>query len=74
MEAILIEQGAFKMGSNDGLQYESPAHSVTISKSFYMGRHVVTLGQYDKFCEATGMDKPKGGADGIKAPYNKSIV
>ena len=33
--------------------HEKPAHKVTISKDFYMGKHEVTVGQFRRFVEAT---------------------
>ena len=38
---ILVEGGAFKMGSDTGLKNERPAHTVTL-KSFYIGQYEVT--------------------------------
>jgi formylglycine-generating enzyme required for sulfatase activity len=36
------------MGSNDGEKSEKPVHKVKISRSFYMGKYVVTQAQYAK--------------------------
>ena len=33
--------------------YEKPAHKVTLTKAFYMGKHEVTVGQFRRFVEAT---------------------
>jgi len=70
MSFILVPPGAFKMGTSNeeigallakhpGLRREflageSPLHKVTISRSFYMGQHEVTVGQFRRFVEATG--------------------
>lgn len=34
--------------------YETPQHKVTISKSFYMGKYEVTVGQFKKYIADTG--------------------
>jgi formylglycine-generating enzyme required for sulfatase activity len=41
---------------------EKPAHKVTLSKAFWMGKHEVTVGQFRKFVDATGYktDAEKG--------------
>ena len=58
MKLRLIPAGEFVMGSpasekerNIG---EGPQHKVEITKSFYMGIHELTKGQYDHFVEASG--------------------
>ncbi|MDR1868349.1 MAG: SUMF1/EgtB/PvdO family nonheme iron enzyme [Treponema sp.] len=38
---VRVEGGTFQMGSNDGLDDESPVHTVTIT-GFYMGKYEVT--------------------------------
>ncbi len=52
--------GTFAMGSNGGAPDESPEHPVQI-RGFYMARHEVTFGQYDRFCEETGRAKTSAG-------------
>jgi len=47
MEFVLIPAGSFLMGSADGLEDERPAHTVTISRSFYLGRCEVTQQQWE---------------------------
>ncbi|HUT34193.1 MAG TPA: formylglycine-generating enzyme family protein [Planctomycetota bacterium] len=41
---------------------EKPAHKVSISRAFWMGKHEVTVGQFRRFVEATGYktDAEKG--------------
>jgi len=56
-EMVWIPGGTFKMGSNDGDHDEKPVHTVSL-KSFAMGKYEVTFEEYDKFCEATGREKP----------------
>ena len=61
IEFVKIPAGSFLMGSpNDEPQRESGEiqHKVTITKDFYMSKYPITFEQYDKFCEATGRQKP----------------
>lgn len=52
IEMLLVPQGKFEMGMSPGdseaLANEKPAHLVTISKPFYLGRTEVTQGQWVK--------------------------
>jgi len=48
LELVQIQSGEFMMGSNDGDANEKPVHKVKITKSFYMGKYVVTQAQYEK--------------------------
>ncbi len=59
---VLVPAGYFTMGSpnGNGEKDEHPAHRVWVS-AFYIGRYLVTFDQYDKFCEATGRQKPVDG-------------
>ena len=43
---VYIPAGTFKMGSTAGYDDEKPAHGVTISKGYFMGRHEVTQQLY----------------------------
>jgi formylglycine-generating enzyme required for sulfatase activity len=51
MEFVWIPAGTFTMGSSDSYQdaidEAKPAHQVTISKPFYMGKYPVTQGQWE---------------------------
>jgi formylglycine-generating enzyme required for sulfatase activity len=51
MEFVLIPAGSFMMGSADDAQgadeNEKPAHRVTISKPFYLGKYEVTQAQWE---------------------------
>jgi formylglycine-generating enzyme required for sulfatase activity len=62
LELVLIPAGSFVMGDNNGHHDEKPAHKVTISKPFYLGRCEVTVAQFRQFVEATGYttDAEKG--------------
>lgn len=56
-EMVWIPAGTFQMGSNEH-DSEKPVHAVSL-KGFALGRYEVTFEEYDKFCEATGREKPK---------------
>lgn len=49
MRFARIEPGIFVMGSHAGERFESPPHSVRISKPFYLGVTEVTNAQYEQF-------------------------
>lgn len=53
---VFVQGGTFQMGSKDGESDETP-HSVTLS-DYYIARHEVTFEEYDRFCQATGKEKP----------------
>lgn len=65
-EMILIRGGEFQMGTDDGMPYEAPVHTVEI-KSFLIDEHEVTVAEYAKFVEATGYrtDAEKFGWSGV---------
>ena len=50
---VLIEGGTFRMGADDEMPDESPAHEVRV-ESFWMDAREVTVGEFAKFVEATG--------------------
>lgn len=57
---VLVPPGTFRMGSpenepgrNGGGYIESPAHIVTLTRPFYLGKHEVTIGQFRRFVQAT---------------------
>ena len=49
---VLIRGGEFQMGTNDGMPFESPVHTVEV-ESFWMDEHEVTVAEFAKFVEAT---------------------
>jgi formylglycine-generating enzyme required for sulfatase activity/tRNA A-37 threonylcarbamoyl transferase component Bud32 len=57
---VVIPKGSFKMGDiqGGGDSDEKPVHHVTIDYDFAMSQYEVTFDEYDKFCEATGREKP----------------
>jgi formylglycine-generating enzyme required for sulfatase activity len=44
---VQIPRGSFRMGSDQGHWSERPVHRVTISAPFALGRHEVTVGQWE---------------------------
>jgi formylglycine-generating enzyme required for sulfatase activity len=54
---VLIPEGEFQMGGNDGDEDEQPIHKV-YTDAFYMDVYEVTNTQYKKFMEATGHKPP----------------
>jgi formylglycine-generating enzyme required for sulfatase activity len=57
-EMIVLPAGEFMMGDDNGHDSEKPAHKVTIAQPFAIGKYQVTFDNYDKYCEATGAEKP----------------
>jgi formylglycine-generating enzyme required for sulfatase activity len=61
---VWIPAGMYTMGCSPGdfacYGNESPSHSVTISKGFWMGQTEVTVGAYKRFAQATGRTMPSG--------------
>jgi serine/threonine protein kinase/formylglycine-generating enzyme required for sulfatase activity len=54
---ISIPGGEFRMGRDDGNQYERPAHGVRI-EPFYIDRHEVTNEEYAQFIRQTRRNPP----------------
>jgi len=59
-ELVLVEKGSFTMGDTwgDGELFETPAHKVTFTYDFYIGKYETSFEEYDDFCEATGKSSP----------------
>ena len=59
-EFVLVENGSFTMGDTwgDGYDNEKPAHKVTLTYNFYIGKYETTFDEYDAFCAATGKRSP----------------
>lgn len=59
---VWIPPGTFQMGCSTGNNecnfWEKPAHTVTITRGFWMGRTEVTVGAYKRFAGATGHALP----------------
>ena len=47
LHMVAIPPGTFVMGANDGADDEQPAHPVTLTKPFWIGRYEVTQAQYE---------------------------
>ncbi len=56
---VWLPGGTFKMGDVQGIgdANERPVHEVTLD-AFSIGHYPVTFDDYDRFCEATGREKP----------------
>lgn len=54
---VFIPGGTFRMGRDNGDEYERPAHEVTV-RPFFMDRMEVTNLQYSQFIRATGHRPP----------------
>lgn len=59
IEFVFVKGGLFKMGDiyGGGSKNEQPAHPVNLD-DFFISKTEITFAQYDRFCEATGRDKP----------------
>ena len=71
-EMVAISGGNFRMGdlSGDGNDDERPVHSVTVS-AFMLGKYEVTVGQFQRFVEATGYrTDAERNADGVEGCSN----
>ncbi len=59
---IWVPAGTFQMGCSPGDREsdedEHPAHTVTISKGFWLCETPITVGAYKRFADATGRDMP----------------
>ena len=64
-ELVLVPEGSSTLGAEDGAADEGPVRRLVLS-AFLVDRHEVTVGQYRRFCEATGRrlpPQPSGGSD-----------
>ena len=66
MEFVSVPAGTFTMGSDHGSNDERPAHQVTISKPFLIGRYEVTAGQWKA---VMGKEPPNFKADFLPAQF-----
>ncbi len=73
---VLVGKGSFTMGDEFGDLWDGcrPAHKVTLTYDFYIGKYEVTFNEYDAFCNAIGGNKPKdeGWGRGIRPVINVS--
>ncbi len=58
-DMVFVRGGTFEMGDvmGDGEESDETVHLVRVA-DFYIGRTEVTFEEYDRFCEATGREKP----------------
>ncbi len=49
---VLIRGGTFRMGTNDGMPYEGPVHTVEL-EPFFIDEHEVTVAEFERFVNAT---------------------
>ncbi|MFT3746571.1 MAG: formylglycine-generating enzyme family protein [Pyrinomonadaceae bacterium] len=50
---VFIKGGTFQMGTEDGMPFEGPVHSVEVS-GFYIDEAEVTVAQFEEFVKLTG--------------------
>ena len=62
-EMLRVPAGSFRMGAvhGGGDSDEKPVRQVSIPRPFAVGRFEVNFSEYDRFCQATGREKPKDG-------------
>src|SRR5262245_54130432 len=60
---VFVPGGTFKMGRNNGDEFEGPAHTVKV-KPFFIDRTEVTNEEYQRFVSATGHRSPSHWAGG----------
>ena len=77
-EVILVQGGSFTMGSR--VEKNETPHSVTLS-GYSIGKYTVTVGQYKKYCAATGTAMPEAPSWGwndmhpmVKVNYNDAVA
>jgi formylglycine-generating enzyme required for sulfatase activity len=62
LKYVWIPPGTFTMGCSSGdsecFDEEKPAHAVTITKGFWIGQTVVTVGAYKRFTASAGQQMP----------------
>jgi sulfatase modifying factor 1 len=76
-EVVVVQGGTFTMGSN--IEKDETPHSVTLS-SYSIGKYPVTVGQYKKYCTATGTAMPEAPSWGwndkhpiVSVNYNDAV-
>ena len=74
---IVIPAGEFWMGSpenEEGRNRDERRHRVKIERPFAIGQYAVTFNEYDRFCAATGQQKPddRGWSRGDRPVINAS--
>jgi len=54
---LLIPQGSYRMGSDNGYHEEKPVHEVSVA-AFYMDETPVTNAEFKKYCDSVGRGYP----------------
>jgi formylglycine-generating enzyme required for sulfatase activity len=70
---VMIPEGEFEMGYNDGDEDEKPIHKVFL-KPFYIDIYEVTNAQYQKFVDETNYKKPSHWKDPMMNAPNQPVV
>ncbi len=58
IDLVLVPEGSFLMGSENGPEHERPMHELWL-QDYYISKHPITNAQYRRFVEATGHGEPK---------------
>lgn len=63
-EMVVVPAGTFSMGTlgSSGADDERPAHAVTFTRPFALGRFEITVAEYGRFLSATGRPVPNAQA------------
>ncbi|GHT96823.1 hypothetical protein AGMMS49545_22910 [Betaproteobacteria bacterium] len=73
MEFVLIPAGSFMMGSDDrdpwAEKIEKPRHRVTISRSFWLGRYPVTMGDSARVEDGSSRNSEPGWQCPVKTTW-----
>lgn len=69
---VMIAGGEFQMGRNDGNEFESPVHTVTV-KPFYIDKTEVTNEQYAAFVTQMRRQPPSNWVNGIFPPGEANL-
>ena len=73
MSFSVVPEGAFLMGSASGQDDERPVHRVHVD-AFEMSVDPVTRGEYARFLEASGHDRPRDWTDPSLAGDDRPVV
>ncbi len=70
---VLIPEGEFEMGCNEGHEDEKPVHKIFV-KAFYMDIYEVTNADYKKFVDATNYKKPSSWKEPTLSGADQPVV
>lgn len=65
---VSLPRGSFMMGNNSSDPSEKPAHQVSISKPFAIGKYEITVAQWDACVEAGACQKTSDGTRAKSSP------